>query len=139
MGRACDAREEAACPGAAWAARGERRAHAEGEPRRLGRMFEAGRHARYMPWSPLSEVRTARGRGPGSGCVESGISGIRIRDCHRMGVSGSLSLISLIQHRDPGRPLGMEPAPFTIGIRPEFRAQFWGNRVESPPGRWGKL
>ena len=26
----------------------------------LGRMFRAGRHARYMPWSP-------EGRGPGSG------------------------------------------------------------------------
>jgi hypothetical protein len=39
----------------------------------------------------------------------------------------------------PRPPPGMEPPPFTIGIRPEFRGQFWGNRVESPPGRWGKL
>ncbi len=39
----------------------------------------------------------------------------------------------------PRPPPGMGPSPFTIGIRPEFRGQFWGNRVESPPGRWGKL
>ncbi len=39
------------------------RAHVEGEW--LGRMFRAGRHARYMPWS-------SEGRGPGSGAPPRG-------------------------------------------------------------------
>ena len=55
MGRASDARKEIACPSHLG---GAGRAHVEGES--LGRMFRAGRHARYMPWSP-------EGRGPGSG------------------------------------------------------------------------
>ena len=55
MGRTCDARKEIAFPSHQG---GAGRAHDEGEW--LGRMFRAGRHARYMPWSP-------EGRGPGSG------------------------------------------------------------------------
>ena len=55
MGRTSDARKEIAFPSHQG---GAGRAHVEGE--RLGRMFRAGRHAGYMPWSP-------EGRGPGSG------------------------------------------------------------------------
>ena len=55
MGQTCDARKEIAFFSHQG---GARRAHVEGEW--LGRMFRAGRHARYVPWSP--EVR-----GPGSG------------------------------------------------------------------------
>jgi hypothetical protein len=55
MGRTSDARKEIAFPSHLV---GAGRAHVEGEW--LGRMFRAGRHARYMPWSP-------EGRGPGSG------------------------------------------------------------------------
>jgi hypothetical protein len=55
MGRTCDARKEIACPSHLG---GAGRAHVEGES--LGRMFRAGRHARYVPWSPEE-------RGPGSG------------------------------------------------------------------------
>jgi hypothetical protein len=55
MGRTSDARKEIACPSYHG---GAGRAHVEGEW--LGRMLRAGRHARYMPWSP-------EGRGPGSG------------------------------------------------------------------------
>jgi hypothetical protein len=47
MGRASDARKEIAFPGRLG---GAGRAHVEGEW--LGRMFRAGRHARYVPWSP---------------------------------------------------------------------------------------
>jgi hypothetical protein len=55
MGRASDARKEIAFPSHLG---GGGRAHVEGEW--LGRMFRAGRHGGYMPWSP-------EGRGPGSG------------------------------------------------------------------------
>ncbi len=55
MGRTCDARKEIACPSHQG---GAGPAHVEGEW--LGRMFRAGRHGGYMPWSP-------EGRGPGSG------------------------------------------------------------------------
>jgi hypothetical protein len=55
MGRTWDVRKEIACPGRLG---GAGRAHVTDE--RLGRMFSAGRHARYLPWSPEE-------RGPGSG------------------------------------------------------------------------
>jgi hypothetical protein len=55
MGRTSDARKGIAFPSDQG---GAGRAHVEGEW--LGRMFRAGRHAIYMPWSP-------EGRGPGSG------------------------------------------------------------------------
>ena len=55
MGRTSDARKEIAFPSHQG---GAGRAHVEGES--LGWMFRAGRHARYVPWSPEE-------RGPGSG------------------------------------------------------------------------
>ncbi len=55
MGRTCDVRRVDTIPSHQG---GAGRAHVEGEW--LGRMFRAGRHAGYMPWSP-------EGRGPGSG------------------------------------------------------------------------
>ena len=60
MGQTCDARKEIAFPSYQG---GAGRAHVEGE--RLGRMFRAGRHVGYMPWSP-------EGRGPGSGAPHYG-------------------------------------------------------------------
>ena len=57
MGRTSDARKGIAFPSHQG---GAGRAHVEGEW--LGRMFRAGRHGGYMPWSP-------EGRGPESGAL----------------------------------------------------------------------